>query len=225
MKESAAFKYPSPIVFEICRFIGLTASKILWRIKYHNTENIPLDTTRGLLIVPNHQSYVDPVWISLPIRRKFRYMAYDKAFEWFFIGKFIRYLGAFPVSHEGKAMLRAWRDAKAALADNAALIIFPEGAREFPDGKILPFKSGAIRLAIEAGVPILPVTVRGANKVWAQGMKYPSFFERVEIFYHPLVELDAPAAKNELNEYIEKTTAELSEQIGGLLCEQSKLNQ
>lgn len=225
MKESAEIKYPSPIVFEICRFIGLTASKILWRIKYYNTENIPQDTTRGLLIVPNHQSYVDPVWVSLPVKRKFRYMAYDKAFEWFFIGKVIRYLGSFPVSSDNKGTLKAWRESKAALADKAALIIFPEGAREFADGKMLPFKSGAIRLAIEANVPILPVTVRGGNKVWAQGMKYPSFFHRVEIFFHPAIELKKPVKKEDLQPYIEKITADLQTQIGGLLVEPTELTQ
>lgn len=149
-------------------------------------------------------------------------MAYDKAFDWFFIGWLIRYLGSFPVSLEGSGALKAWREAKAALADKAALVIFPEGAREFADGKMLPFKSGAIRLAIEAQVPILPVTVRGANKIWARDMKYPQFFRRVEIFYHPVFEIEKPANKQELHEYVEKVTAELYEKIGGVLITDTK---
>lgn len=222
MKEPSPNKYPSPIIFGFLRFIGITLSQILWRIKYYNKENIPLDTARGLLIVPNHQTYIDPVWISLPIKRKLRFMAYDKAFDWFFIGWLIRYLGSFPVSLEGSGALKAWREAKAALADKAALVIFPEGAREFADGKMLPFKSGAIRLAIEAQVPILPVTVRGANKIWARDMKYPQFFRRVEIFYHPVFEIEKPANKQELHEYVEKVTAELYEKIGGVLITDTK---
>lgn len=146
-------------------------------------------------------------------------MAYDKAFEWFFVGKMIRYLGSFPVTLEGGGAIKAWRTAKAALADKAALVIFPEGAREFSDGKMLPFKEGAIRLALEADVPILPVTIRGGHRIWAQDMKYPKFFRRVEIFYHPVINLEKPADKHELHEYIEKKTAELYERIGGLLIE------
>lgn len=221
MKESAPNKYPSRIILLFLRYFALTVSKILWRVKYHNKENIPKDMSRGLLIVPNHQTYIDPVWITLPIRQKLRFMAYDKAFEWFFVGSLIRYVGSFPVSLEGARAIKAWREAKAALEDKAALVIFPEGAREFADGKMLEFKSGAVRLAIEANVPILPVTVRGGNNIWARDVKYPRFFRRVEIFYHPVVELKKPARKAELNAYIEKVTAELQEKIGGLLADEN----
>lgn len=213
MKNTAKFKYPSPIVFEFLRYFGLSVSKILWRIKYHNTENIPPDLSRGVLVVPNHQTYIDPVWISLPIKRKMRYMAYDKACDWLIIGKIIRFLGAFPVTLEGAGAIKAWREAKNALADKAALIIFPEGAREFADGKLLPMKPGAVRLAIEADVPILPVTVRGANKIWARGMKYPHFFHRVEIYFHPVLEVKKPAVKAEMDAHLEKITQQIAAAI------------
>lgn len=115
-------------------------------------------------------------------------MAWDRAFEWTFVGWFIRSLGAFPVSLEKGGSLSAMKDALATFKAGGALVIFPEGAREFADGKLLEFKHGAARIAIQAGVPILPVTIRGGNRVWPQKQRYPRFFRRVEVIYHPAID-------------------------------------
>ena len=136
----------------------------------------------GLIVVANHQTYFDPFWICFKIHRKFRFMAWDKAFEWFLIGRFIRYLGAFPVSLERGGTVKTLKQTLAALRDGATLVIFPEGSREFSDGKMLEFKTGAARLAIEANVPILPVTVRGGNQVWAQDIKFPRLGKKSKLF-------------------------------------------
>jgi 1-acyl-sn-glycerol-3-phosphate acyltransferase len=186
--KSEKINYPSPLVIEAIRYSGLLSSKILWRIEHHGTENIPQDSARGLLLVSNHQTYFDPFWLCLPIRRKFRFMAWDQAFNWFAVGRCIRYLGAFPVSLEKRGVKKAMIEAIRSLRDGAMLIIFPEGSREFSDGQLLPFKAGAVRIAMEAKVPILPVTIRGGNRVWAQDLKFPHL-HKVEIFYHPIFEI------------------------------------
>jgi 1-acyl-sn-glycerol-3-phosphate acyltransferase len=98
------------------------------------------------------------------------------------------------------------------LREGSALIIFPEGEREFSDGKLLPFRQGAVRLAMDTEVPILPVTISGANKIWAQGMKYPHF-GKVKIFYHPPIDVPKPAKKEDLHEHLEKFNAQLAEII------------
>ena len=84
-------------------------------------------------------------------------------------------------------------------------MIFPEGSREHEDGKLLEFKSGAIRIAIETGVPILPVTIRGANKVWSQDRKFPNIFQKVEIYFHPIFEVKKPSENEKLNTYLENS--------------------
>jgi 1-acyl-sn-glycerol-3-phosphate acyltransferase len=187
-KPAPKIQYAPPVVIEFIRHFGKFVSKILWRIEFHGTENIPQNLSKGLLVVANHQSYFDPFWLCFPIHRKFRFMAWDAATEWFFVGKCIRFLGAFPVSLKGKGARRAMVEALRSLRDGATLIIFPEGSRSFSDGKLLPFKPGAVRLAIEAGVPILPVSIRGANKVWAQDIKFPRP-KKVELIYHPVFEI------------------------------------
>ena len=212
--NSSDTPHPSPILFEICRFIGLIISKTLWRIEFEGTENIPHNASGGLLVAPNHQTYIDPVWVTLPVKRKFRYMAWDAAFEWFFVGSLMRKLGAFPVKTANLkgGKLDAMKKSIKFLREGATLLVFPEGEREFPCGELLPFKEGAVRLAMETQVPILPVTICGANKVWAQGMKYPRF-RKVKIFYHPPLFVPKPVKKEDLREHLDSFNNKLAEII------------
>jgi 1-acyl-sn-glycerol-3-phosphate acyltransferase len=74
---------------------------------------------------------------------------------------------------------------------------------------MLEFKNGATKIAMLANVPIMPVTIRGANKVWAQDMKLPRL-GKVDIFYHPLMEI--PRDRDD-REQIDKFTDKLEEII------------
>lgn len=203
-------KYPARIVVDVLRLTGYVISKIFWFIRYHGRENIPDKSAGGFLIAANHQTYIDPVWICLPMRRRVRYMAIEKAFDWRFVGPLIRYLGAFPVSPE--VGIGAMKEALGSLRNGAALTVFPEGAREFSNGEMFPFKTGAVRIAIAAGVPILPVTVSGGNLIWPQKQKYPRIFRRVEITYHPLLHI-TPDKRLDPRENLEYWTAKLKEII------------
>ena len=205
--------YPPTFIIRAVQLIGLVISKILWGIKFRGLENIPQNLESGLIIVSNHQTYFDPFWICLKVRRKFRFMAWDKAFEWFLIGRFIRYLGAFPVSLERGGTVKTMKQTLASLRDGATLVIFPEGSREFSDGNFLKFKTGAARLAIEANVPILPVTVRGGNQIWAQNMEFPRLGS-VEIIYHPLLKVSPPESNADVHLYANALTEKLVEIIG-----------
>ena len=187
MYKTRAFKYPAQIAVDMLRLIGYVISKVFWFIQYSGLENIPKKNMGGFLIAANHQTYIDPVWACLPMRRKVRYMAIGKAFDWRVIGPLIKYLGAFPVSDDARGTRSAMKQAIGALREGAVLTVFPEGAREFANGEMLPFKSGAVRIAIQAGVPILPVTISGGNRIWPQKQKYPRLFRRVTVTYHPLM--------------------------------------
>lgn len=200
MKRDNIDKYPAQIVVDALRLIGYVISKTFWFIRYEGRENIPDNSQGGFLIAANHQTYIDPVWICLPMRRRFRFMALDTAFGWRFVGPLITYLGAFPVSMEVGGTLRATKEALRALRDGAALTIFPEGGREFADGAMFTFKTGAVRIALQAGVPILPVAIVGGNRIWPQKQKYPRLFRRVRIIYHPLLTLtEDPALTRDEN--------------------------
>ena len=166
----------------IIRFILHALSLLLWRISYKGLENIP--QTGGVIIASNHQTYIDPVWMSLPVKRRTRYLAWSESFGWPIIGKVILMLGAWPIQIE-KTDPTAIRRTLQWLRSGSAVVIFPEGGRCLPDGKLLRFKPGAVRMALEANIPILPITIRGGHRVWPKGYRFPRF-HKVELIYHPL---------------------------------------
>lgn len=212
MKNTNTDKYPAQIVIDSLRLIAWIISKTVWFIKFHGRKNIPPASSGGFLIAANHQTYIDPVWIVIPMRRRMRFMAFERAFEWRLIGPFITYLGAFPVSMEVGGTLKAIKKALRSLRDGAVLTVFPEGAREFAGGEMFEFKTGAVRLALQAGVPILPVTISGGNRIWPRGQRYPLLFRRVEVTYHPLLRVvEDPAL--EIHENIDQWTGKLREII------------
>lgn len=164
------------------RAILRALSRLFFHISYRGLENIP--HTGCVIIASNHQTYLDPIWMSLPFKRPIRYLAMSESFRWPVIGKIIVMLGAWPIQIEkaDKTMLRRtlqW------LNNDGALVIFPEGGRCSPDGKLLRFKPGAVRMALEANTPILPITIRGGQRVWPKGYRFPRL-AKVELVFHPL---------------------------------------
>jgi 1-acyl-sn-glycerol-3-phosphate acyltransferase len=169
-------------LIELMRPVIYLFSSIFWKVEHTGVENIPADS--GLIVAANHQSYGDPFWMALPIRRPIRFLAWSEAFSWPVVGKAIRLLGAWPLQIEGSDPA-AIRRSLTWLRDGGVIVIFPEGGRGLPDGSMVRMKGGAVRMALDAGVPILPVTVRGANEVWPSSKWLPRP-GRVEIKYHPL---------------------------------------
>jgi len=211
-KRSKDFKYPSSLVTGALRAFSLAVSKLFWFTSYRGLKNIP-DGSRGFVLVSNHVTYLDPVWVSIPIHRDMRFMAWDHAFEWPVVGKIIRHLGAFPVKTNGSASKAAIVESLRTLRSGGVLVIFPEGEREFEDGKLLEFKPGALHIAANAGVPALPVSISGGNKIWPQGKKYPGVFKRVVITFHPVLNLPPCPPDVDLDDHLEKLNQELIKTI------------
>ena len=166
---------------DVIRPIGHAFSRVLFNIRYEGLENVP--QTGGLIIAANHQTYIDPFWISFPIDRPMRFLAWDEAFSWPVVGKLMGLLGAWPLQVE-KSDPTAIRLTLRWLRAGGAVVIFPEGGRCCVDGALCEFKAGAARIALEANVPIVPVTIRGAHRVWPRGYRFPHL-AKVEIIYHP----------------------------------------
>lgn len=158
------------------------AWRVLFKIRFKNTDHIP--QTGGLIIAANHQTYLDPFWLSIPVHRPLRFLAWDAAFDWPLVGKLIQLFGAWPLQIEGSDPA-AIRRTLQWLRGGGAVVIFPEGGRGLADGGMLRFKGGAVRLALEADVPILPVTIRGAHRVWPAGRIIPRP-AAVDVTYHSL---------------------------------------
>ncbi len=187
-------------------------SRAFWRVTYEGLGNVP--AAGGLIVAGNHQSYVDPFWIGLPIKRPLRFLAWNKAFKWPLAGKALELLGAWPISIE-RGNPTAYRRSLQWLRSGGAVVIFPEGGRAFADGAMERFKTGAARLALEAEVPVLPVTVRGGNVAWPRGQRLPRP-ARVEIIYHPVRHL-APHPGEDARQCAQRETEDLAAVIRSAL--------
>src|SRR5918992_4693870 len=167
---------------EMLRPIVGAFSRVLWKIEFYGIENVPSEG--GLIVAANHQTYIDPFWLSLKIKRPTRYLAWSAAFRWPLVGPALRWFGAWPLALEGSDPA-AIRRSLHWLRGGGAVVIFPEGGRSTLSGELERFKAGAVRLALEANVPILPVTIKGGNRVWPRGWRFPRR-GKIVITYHPL---------------------------------------
>ena len=160
--------------------------RAFWNLRNNGLENIPSEG--GLVVAANHQTYLDPFLISIPIKRPLRFLAWNVVLDWPLVGKLMRLLGAWPLLLEGSDPA-AIRRSLQWVREGGAIMIFPEGGRGHPDGTMFKFKAGAVRMALEVGVPVLPVTIRGANRVWPVGKRLPRRGE-IQIIYHPLYHVE-----------------------------------
>ncbi len=128
-------------------------SRALWRISYRGLEHVPAEG--GLVIAANHQTYVDPFWVGSNVNRPVRYLAWNEAFKWPLMGKALELLGAWPIVLD-RGNPTAHRRSLQWLRAGGAIMIFPEGQRAYADARFARFKAGAVRLALEAGVPVGP---------------------------------------------------------------------
>ena len=135
------------------------------------------------VVAANHPSYLDPVLLSLQVRRPIRFMAWDALFRVPLLGAFIRAFGAFPVDiRKGKGR-DAYERARALVEQGEIVGIFPEGRRSETGWMEPVLREGAARLAWETGAPLYPATIAGAHRAWPHFRLLPQP-ARIRVRYH-----------------------------------------
>lgn len=140
-----------------------------FNIRVFNRENVPLQGP--VLLVSNHQSFLDPLLCGLGLNRECDYLARDSLFANPWFGAYIRALNAFPVQRD-QADTKAIKDIINRLKANHAVVMFPEATRSH-DGKIRPFKNGFAMIARRAGATIVPAVIDGAFDAWSRHRLLP----------------------------------------------------
>ncbi|MGH7628611.1 MAG: lysophospholipid acyltransferase family protein [Gemmatimonadales bacterium] len=144
------------------RKIGVVVAALnpLWT--FRRSGSPPPDPRRPYVVVANHESFADILLIShLPWEMK--WLSKAEMFGIPFLGWLMRLAGDIPVKRgEGRSAVEALQACRRVLAGKVSVMIFPEGTRSV-SGEMLPFKDGAFRLAITAGVPILPLALTGTG--------------------------------------------------------------
>ncbi len=141
--------------------------KSLFRFQVFGARNMP--SNGGVLLVSNHVSYLDPVFMGAAVDRNLHYMARSTLFKPGLIGRFLLSMNAFPV-HLGVPDRGAIRRALQLLEDGNVLHIFPEGTRSI-DGTLGTAQAGAGFIAYRTAAPVVPVFLDGTEKVLPRGAK------------------------------------------------------
>jgi len=130
-------------------------------VRAYGLEHVP--EAGPLILAPNHVSHLDPILIGVLVRRPVWFLATDELFTIPVLGTLSRYLRAFPIRQDSPDR-KALRRAEELLRQGEALVVFPEG-HESLDGKLKPLQGGAILLARRTGACIVPVGIRGSERV------------------------------------------------------------
>jgi 1-acyl-sn-glycerol-3-phosphate acyltransferase len=139
-----------------------------WRLRVHGRRLIRPGTP--YVIVANHTSSADVV-LCFALFKQFKWVSKDSMFRVPFIGWNMRLCRYVPlVRGSAESIAAMWRDCRAWLARGISIMMFPEGTRS-PDGRLREFKHGAFTLALEAGVPVVPVAIHGGHLVMPKDRK------------------------------------------------------
>jgi acyl-[acyl-carrier-protein]-phospholipid O-acyltransferase / long-chain-fatty-acid--[acyl-carrier-protein] ligase len=140
----------------------LLVTSTLYRVRVLGRANVP--ATGSVLLAPNHVSFVDALLLLSTVGRPIRFVIEASYAERWYLRPFVRALGCVPISASGgpRQMLRAFRDAGAALERGEVVCIFPEGQLT-RTGMLLPFQRGMTRLVKGRDAVIVPVYM---DRVW-----------------------------------------------------------
>jgi len=117
----------------------------------------------------NHQSQFDIFAVQGFLGHDFRWLAKKELFDVPIFGAALRRVGNISVDRShSRAAVKSLDEAAQRIAAGTSVLIFPEGTRS-KDGQLLPFKSGAMVLAIKAGVPVVPMAIVGTHAVLPKG--------------------------------------------------------
>jgi 1-acyl-sn-glycerol-3-phosphate acyltransferase len=139
-----------------CRMVALTIGV---RISMHGTENV--QPGRPYVYMANHSSLIDTPALFAYLPYQFKIMAKKELFYVPFMGWHLWTSGNFPIERgDAQRTSRSVRAIIDGIKAGKSLAVFPEGSRT-PDGRLQDFKPGTFKIAVRAGVPIVPVCIRG----------------------------------------------------------------
>jgi 1-acyl-sn-glycerol-3-phosphate acyltransferase len=147
--------------YTFARIVLTLPTILIYRVRGIGVENVPREG--ALVLAPNHFSQMDHFFVGVYLRRKIRFMAKSQMFGPPVLTYIYKHGGVFPV-RRGHHDEEAFRTAYEILRQDGMLLVYAEGGRSRSDELGKP-KPGIGRIALESGVPVVPVAIHGSARV------------------------------------------------------------
>jgi 1-acyl-sn-glycerol-3-phosphate acyltransferase len=152
---------------------------LFFRVRSCGLQNVP--AKGAFVIVSNHESFLDPIFCGIPLKRHLHFLARDTLFTNRFFAGILSSVNTIPLRQD-EADLTAMRKVIAKLKEGCGVCLFPEGTRT-SDGKITPFKPGVGILCRRGQAAIVPVLIDGAFECWPRHKKIFSPGSKISVCY------------------------------------------
>ena len=192
---------PKDMVRVFCLFI----IRSVYRVRAVDAERIP--ATGGVLLLPNHVSYVDALVLSAACERPIRFVMWDVLYRVWWLNSFLRFFGTVPISPtRAKDAIRTVADA---LREGEVVCLFPEGELT-RDGKMVTLQKGFELILRQAGCPAMPVFLDGlwgsifsyeggtVFRKWPKKLRYPCV-----VHFGPVLEVKEATVERVTGEFTE----------------------
>ena len=195
-------------------FVGLVSWPVvmgLYRLRVRGLEHLP---EGGFVLAANHTSNFDPWALGIPLlpRRQLRFMAKSELFNPV-LAPILRAGGAFKV-RRGESDVEAMRTAAGLVRSGEVVVMFPEGTRRrkgLRKRHVARAHTGAARIALNAGAPLVPVAIAGTDRLLRLGPLRVTFGEPLEL--SDLAGLDQKSAAEKATERLMTRIEELRAEL------------
>ncbi len=153
--------------------------KTLWRVSVSGLDHVP--ATGGAIFCPNHTSVIDSFFLPLVLPRRITFVGKAEYLDSWKTRYLFPAMGMIPIDRTGgDAAERALNTAARVIEAGEFFGIYPEGTRA-RDGRLHRGRTGAARLALRTGAPIIPVGIKGTRDIQPPDAKLPRPFKRAEV--------------------------------------------
>lgn len=210
-----------PVLIFLIRVLNVLLGPITHR-DWRGQQNIP--QTGGVVIVANHISNVDPLVLAQYLAYSGRwphYLAKASLFSIPLVGRVLRAMGQIPVHRDTGAAAQAVRFADEAIEQGKTVVIYPEATITY-DPELWPMegRSGAVRIALKTGCPVIPVGQWGAQDImWGKKIHVPRLLPRktLRLVAGPPVALDDLRSQPTTPKILAEATDRIMDEITALV--------
>lgn len=212
---------PKGAAYRFAEVVAVPLLSLITKRDWRGQEHIP--ASGGVVIVTNHLSHIDPFIVGHFINnqgRPVRFLAKSSLFTVPVLGPFLRSAGQIPVHRERRTAGDALVEAVGAIDRGEAVLVYPEGTiTRDPDQWPMLGKTGAVRIALRTGAPVIPVAQWGAQELLRPYAKVPRLFPRklMRVLAGPPVDLSAYRDQEITPSLVKKATTQVMHTLTALV--------